>query len=317
MKNRELGIVLGILFAVIYSSASVSIAWVKESTKMDALWLLAIIFLSATFGALGFGFLRTKSKNAKDLPSRGSWPYFVVLGIAGILATSYFFVIFGLGPAIADWAEKALNPIILAFLAVFVLKERLSLKSIVSASVALVGYIAFMIGAGESIPSNSVFMKFMFLTFLGALGSSISVIAMTILDKKQGVSRFYSMAGRYGIVAIIMLLLAIFKGAHSTLSATNVLVCVFIGMFLINAIMYLALSILEHSGSITLGIFFLFAPILTSLWSMAFNLEKVPFNMTFLLGAAMVILGSCITIYNEYRAKNEAEPIDTQQQMEN
>jgi len=276
----------------------------REAGKEFGTLLLGVVFVGTTIIAIVLGY----RDSAKSL-NITHWRKLCVITLAGFLAAGYFFNILITSAAVADWLGKALLPAMVAGIGLALGGKRSSVYSAVGIGIGCFGYAIITKGVID-LEGEAVGFATIALSFAGATGSAVSIMAMGSLAK-DGVSRFHAIAVRYGIVGVVTLavgIAAVPGGLFSTQLITIFCLAGATGGALVNATLYLGLAVLNRSGATTLSICLLIIPLVTTLWQVVlsnmFKIYSPPHvgGSLFWTGALVVLLASIIAVLGETRA---------------
>ena len=287
--NRTTGFLAGIGLILFYSGIPTGLAVLQKYAAGDPLWIQTILFFSCSISALVLAMVKKQAR-----PTGKNRKVILQLWVAGILAASYFSVIFGVGPAAADWMEKALNPFFMYVVAFILLRERPTINGLLSLGISLVGYVLFLLPSiTVGFELNEFLTMGVCLPALGALGSAIGYLSMRKLTQ-DGIGKFYAISLRYLPVSFLALGLALWKGNAGTMSTTMVLGAMVIGSLFFNCVLFFALIVMERLGTLWLAQFLLAVPILTTIWERLLHLADYSMRADFWIGAMIIFAGAVL-----------------------
>ncbi|MEM6485380.1 MAG: hypothetical protein AAF662_10400 [Pseudomonadota bacterium] len=288
-------LLLAVGFVCVYSSTPLCVALTLQHHATNKLWYSSLVFAGAACSSLVLALMHHDRSQA---PSARNWHRLVGIGVAGVIGASYFGVIFGAGPASADWLEHALFPVfmLLALWLIALLKTRgdrrktdSQIANFLSVPKAL-GYFLALIGFGvivysfphKRLTSDAPMWVYMgILPILGAIGSAFSIVL--IADAvRAGLGRFYCVAARYALVAVVVLSTAIWTDAGMQLSGFAIVSALFVGVVLINATLLIALKIVDDSSNMgpwSLSMLQLLVPVATTFGSLLTNSRDAIFQI--------------------------------------
>jgi drug/metabolite transporter (DMT)-like permease len=317
MKNLSIsGLLAGVMLVLTISFVPISYKvitsppekWLIPHPYADPVSCLMLMFTAASLTALTIAAVTRQSP-----PLRANRKTAFSLGLAGCIAAFYFIVVIILDPATADWLETAFFSVFVIILGLTLEKEHPPALKWVGVVIALLGVTVFfshqikMILGGSSLRLWEV----MLFAVMGALGSAFSVILMGRLVHRYNVGRFYAMAIRYGTPSILLvmvvsfytmairygtpaiLLLAVPFMGKFLLTTLGFIGSIFVGSVLINATLYFALVTLKKLGPISLGVFLILVPVMTTFW--VWLIYRPPHRQdVYYLGATMILLGAVV-----------------------
>ncbi len=288
-----------IIFVLLYSGLSVfisSLAGKYEETKvLGVTYFLSFVFLSCACSSLLFRYISQKRNPTvlQGISHRKVFALLVLVSFAGVIAVPYFLSLISFGPATTDWVEKGVTPLIFVLFGIFIAKEYPKPSRLL---LLFFGFLGFLMIFLSSTKQTNRYLLFFFYTFMGALGSALSVFVMSYLARK-GVNRFTTMFFRYALVGVGCLVYSI---VHQTKIqfGSHLIYPLLVGVVL-SMVLYLAIETIISFGSVTFGLIFLFIPVLETLWSYFFlgNKDKILWGLTSTVGVLLIFFSSVVVWY--------------------
>lgn len=300
------GYIFIILTAILYSTAEVAGRILAQSGSMDPFQVMFIAFL---IGAIILCPLAAKDIKAKKLKIRADdLRYFAVCGISAV-TVSMVLLQFAVTYTKASTAAVlyCLNAVFSIPFAYFMLKEKITRGTLISMLVSLVGAVIILnpseIISGLGNPRDIIGMLF-------ALGSAVSWSFYTVYSKKRiaiyggYVSNFFGFS--FGVLALLIILIASGKPIFSGITLQNILVLLYMGIF-IKAIGYICyMGAIRETSAITASMVFLIKPALATIFAILILGESIKTNMV--IGIIFIIAGSYFKISSGKRESGGSVP---------